>query len=895
MHEESHQARQAGSSGTHALNAGARIDNAEIVSQIGSSPAAIVYLAREISSGRRIALREYMPHGLAARTADGSVRPSGNTEAEVFAAGLRSFINEALVLSRLSVPSLLSFDRYIELHGTAYAYMPFHEGSTLDSTVAEQDFNPDETWIRMLIARLLDAAEAAQRVQSCHGNIHPGNILIRPDGTPLLLEFDTAQATIGEIIRTPTGILLTGYAAVEQHFNARERNIGAWTDIYAIGATAYFLVTGHPPPYAMQRLSNEGMLPALAAARGSRSRGLLAAIGRALAIHPEHRFQSIAEMRAALAAEREIVLPEAPSILRADNGRAAMQSHRESMTSAAHAAAGTASTQAEQVTRINPGTMHAPLAEAQEHALPALPDNWRKAVPAEEPRFGRPHKKGRSALWMSGLMLMAGASVGLGAGYLHFIGDDNTPAAEAAEGRPQQFDAQQRQDTQVAAVTPGAAAPAAIPPRTEPAAPARNSESKPSPATPASPAPAAAPASPTASTAPAAPSVSPAAKLPQPPLPLPSSPAGTASAAKAGPTPDTNDAARLAAQEQEQWRIAGYVDQPVSYETYLKRYPNGRYADAAREKLASMQARPEQRQAATAAPAEASERPSQSVASAAASSAAAASPGRSERTERTERTEARAAAGGDEDRQAPSAAREDDSPAPPVAASGNSRVIRLDGQTMTGSFTADPSSGVVSGSGRIEWSNGDRFDGTLVRGSKEGKGQFVWRNGQRYSGDWSGNEPNGRGTIVFANGNRYDGDVRNGLPNGRGTLVFADKTRYEGDVRSGVPNGKGTMTFPDGTRYEGDVRNGVPHGQGVTRFKNGDVYVGTVAQGRSNGHGRFSWSNGTAWEGEFRDGQRTENGKLLTAMSRSAMSSGSPGGASDGNASAGMRDETVTK
>lgn len=882
MHAESHpshQPRQAGSSGSHALGAGVRIGNAEILSLIGSSPATIVYLAQEAATGRRIALREYMPHGLAVRAADGAIRPSGDEEAAVYAAGLRSFINEALVLSRLSAPSLLSFDRYSELHGSAYAFMPFHEGSTLDCAVTDQDFAPDETWIRMLMSRLLDAAEAVQRAQSCHGNIHPGNILIRRDGAPLLLEFDAAQATIGEIIHTPTGILATGYAAAEQHFHARDRHIGAWTDIYGIGATAYFLVTGHPPPYAMQRLANEGMLPALHAARGSHSRGLLAAIGRALAVHPEQRFQTAAEMRAALAAEPQIVMPASPSILRADNARAAVQAHRETLAGAEHlhAHAGAADVQA---TQINPAAMRvepAPLSamQLQAHALPALPDDWRKPIPAEGYRAGRSRRPSRSALWASGLMLMAGVSVGVGAGYLHFVAEGDAPRPETAEGRLQE---NASTPALASAAVPATQTSTPTPTRREPATPIAAPSvpaAAPAPAIAAAPVGAGAQApTPAAAAVERAKPPSAAAAAAMPPAATPAAKATPPQAAGAA------DAARLAAQDQEQWRIATYVDQPVSYETYLNRYPNGRYAEAAREKLASLQ-RP-------APAAEAPERPAPAVAASTPAPAASPTPAPSPSASRAERPDARASAGVDDD--------STPAPATAVAANtGNVRVIRLEGQTMTGSFSADPSSGVVSGTGRIEWSNGDRFDGTLVRGSKEGKGQFVWRNGQRYNGDWSGNEPNGKGTIVFANGNRYDGEVRNGLPNGRGTLVFADKTRYEGEVRSGVPSGKGTMTFPDGTRYEGDIRNGVPHGQGVTRFRNGDVYVGSVAQGRSNGHGRFSWSNGTAWEGEFRDGQRTDNGRMLTAMSRSAMSSGSSLGAADGGAAGAGRDDIVTK
>jgi hypothetical protein len=148
--------------------------------------------------------------------------------------------------------------------------------------------------------------------------------------------------------------------------------------------------------------------------------------------------------------------------------------------------------------------------------------------------------------------------------------------------------------------------------------------------------------------------------------------------------------------------------------------------------------------------------------------------------------------------------------------SGPERTIRFGDQTMTGNFSTDPATGKVSGTGRIVWSNGNRFEGTLNRGVKEGKGQFVWSNGQRYSGDWANDQPNGMGTIIF----------------------------------------------PNGDRYEGDVTDGQAHGQGIAKFRGGDAYAGNWVRGKRHGTGRYSWAGGGYWEGEFKDGERTENGVL---------------------------------
>lgn len=160
--------------------------------------------------------------------------------------------------------------------------------------------------------------------------------------------------------------------------------------------------------------------------------------------------------------------------------------------------------------------------------------------------------------------------------------------------------------------------------------------------------------------------------------------------------------------------------------------------------------------------------------------------------------------------------RQDALPPAAPADTGPARTIRVADQTMTGDFTVDKNSGLVSGKGKISWKNGDQFEGTLVRGCKEGKGKFTWSSGQRYSGDWA-----------------HD-----------------------------VPNGKGVFVFPDGSRYEGDVRDGFPHGQGTTRFKNGIMYSGDWVRGKLHGQGRYIWADGSYWEGEFRNDKKTENGRM---------------------------------
>jgi hypothetical protein len=285
--------------------------------------------------------------------------------------------------------------------------------------------------------------------------------------------------------------------------------------------------------------------------------------------------------------------------------------------------------------------------------------------------------------------------------------------------------------------------------------------------------------------------------------------------------------------EEELWSLAAALDQAPVYETYLGKYPQGRYAQTARDKLAKF--KPAESGTATPAPLPAT-------------------PDKPAAAQRAEPS-------------APQKAQSPPSPpaAPEPAVAGARKTFKLDDQTMVGEFNADPVTGAVSGRGKITWNNGDQFEGSLVRGVKQGKGQFTWANGQHYNGDWARDKPNGKGSISFANGNRYEGDVRDGTPHGKGRFIFSNGNRYEGDVKDGTPHGKGTIVFASGDRYEGEVRAGVQHGEGISRFARGDVYAGAWVIGKRQGHGRYTWANGSYWEGEFIDGKTTENGKLVRA------------------------------
>ena len=114
-----------------ALPAGTRFHELEIIRVLGAGGFGIVYLARDHSLERDVALKEYMPASLATRGAGAHITVRSGSFAETYAVGLRSFVNEARLLARFDHPSLLKVYRFWEDNNTAYMVMPYLQGRTL--------------------------------------------------------------------------------------------------------------------------------------------------------------------------------------------------------------------------------------------------------------------------------------------------------------------------------------------------------------------------------------------------------------------------------------------------------------------------------------------------------------------------------------------------------------------------------------------------------------------------------------------------------------------------------------------------------------------------------------------------------------------------------------------
>ena len=301
------------SNGNH-LPVGTMLAEFEVTEMLGEGGFGIVYLARDSSLDRRVALKEYMPSSLASRNAGAQVSVKSERYRETFDLGMKSFINEAKLLASFDHPSLVKVYRFWEANGTAYMVMPFYEGVTLKQQLKDLGAPPNEAWLMELLGPLTEALDVIHRESCYHRDIAPDNvILLKGSNRPLLLDFGAARRVISDVTQALTVILKPGYAPIEQYAEVPGMKQGPWTDVYALAAVVYFAIIGKTPPTSVGRLMNDNFIPLSQAAAGRYSERFMAAVDRALKVKPEERTKSIAEFRQDIGLEEFVAAPGAGS------------------------------------------------------------------------------------------------------------------------------------------------------------------------------------------------------------------------------------------------------------------------------------------------------------------------------------------------------------------------------------------------------------------------------------------------------------------------------------------------------------------------------------------------------------------------------------------------------
>jgi serine/threonine protein kinase/peptidoglycan hydrolase-like protein with peptidoglycan-binding domain len=279
------------------LPAGTTLRGYELISILGQGAFGITYRARDLTLGRDVAIKEYLPATLALREGRTTVLPRSPEHAEQFAWGRERFLDEARTLARLDRSAIVRVYDFLEANGTAYMVMALIEGETLNKRLMrDQRLTPEA--VERLIFPLLDGLEAVHAIGFLHRDIKPANIMVDDQGRPTLIDFGAARAAMVGRSTTMTAIFTPGYAAPEQFItNAK---LGPWSDIYGVAATLYHAITGRIPPSAIDRIVDDAYEPLSELRPEGFVPELLAGIDAGMVTRAINRPRSIAEWRGML-------------------------------------------------------------------------------------------------------------------------------------------------------------------------------------------------------------------------------------------------------------------------------------------------------------------------------------------------------------------------------------------------------------------------------------------------------------------------------------------------------------------------------------------------------------------------------------------------------------------
>ncbi|WP_175942314.1 serine/threonine-protein kinase [Burkholderia pyrrocinia] len=284
------------------LPLGHRLGELQLDEVLGIGGFGIVYRAFDRTLRRAVAIKEYMPSMLATRGGDYTVSLRSERFAQAFDAGRGAFLNEARLLAQFDHPGLVKVLHFWESHGTAYMVMPFYEGRTLKQLL-DGGMRISETQLRNIVGALLGALDTLHRAQCFHRDVALDNVLIRPNGSAILLDFGAARKRIGDLVDDGAMMIKPGYAPIEQYTDDPAFSQGPWTDLYALGAVMHAMITGELPPAAVVRSIKDTYRPLVSRelpAGEVYSPAFLAAVDHALQLRIPDRPESVAAFAAEL-------------------------------------------------------------------------------------------------------------------------------------------------------------------------------------------------------------------------------------------------------------------------------------------------------------------------------------------------------------------------------------------------------------------------------------------------------------------------------------------------------------------------------------------------------------------------------------------------------------------
>ena len=278
---------------------------------LGEGSFGITYIGWDVVLDLPVAIKEYYPSDLVSRDVirgtDRNVYVYETEGKEEYQENLDKFLNEARCLTRFNRHGgIVSVRDFFCENNTAYIVMEYVGDKNVKEYV--RNYGAMEAKDVLCFMRpILDALVHVHASGMVHRDISPDNLLFDKEGNLVLIDFGSARVRNVEMTRSMTVVFKRGFSPEEQYRSKGKQ--GAWSDIYAICATIYYMLTGITPEEAIERVLGAPMKSLLDMPEIDLSEKQKSAIMKGISVKAEERYQNVEQLISVLYEKTEESVP----------------------------------------------------------------------------------------------------------------------------------------------------------------------------------------------------------------------------------------------------------------------------------------------------------------------------------------------------------------------------------------------------------------------------------------------------------------------------------------------------------------------------------------------------------------------------------------------------------